>query len=253
MNMQNLTDGNSPNEIAEWALNNYGGVWHEVQREAELVATDAITRMGQENEEPGNLFHHPQHTMHATQIAYVMRCFAMIDGLSQAPWGGNLFDRKYREWKGKHADNSKASLPSAQSWRMTAFLNRYLGIRSTAARLAVEMYRHTPMHEGYPHACMDTENCLYMWSLAWNVPKEQHFRISPFRTREELLNYGESEPNCNYMLEVGTLTLIGGLQTAIEKYAFNLTKGGKLCDNYLRLDAERWNARLRWTPNLKDL
>lgn len=239
-------DETPPDGIAHWVRHNQGSVWADVLGEAEVVARIHATSPGLAN-----------YSMHQTQIAYVMRCFAIVDGLSQFVWGGSSFDGRYGAWKNARIERAKEKskpapeLPSPQVWRMMAFLNRYMGVKRTAARLAVDLYRHTPMHEGFPHALLDAQNRLYMWELGWEATAGHHFHIRPQWTDAELREkHGSFEPNEYFILEIGTLTLIREVAAAIDKYGDDMQRVEKLYRNYLKLDAERWKDKLRWTPLL---
>lgn len=235
----------SPDDAADWATHTQSYVWTTVRHEAEALHALIQTREGMEK----GIGPYTNVGFRETQVAYVLRCFAMIDRQSQAVWGGKDFDDRYGKWRRKrktlkgHLDQY-SGLPSPQTWRMTAFLNRYLHVDRMMARLAVDMYRHTPIHEGHLHYLHDSQNRLYKFSLGWEVARENHFRIRPDLI-DGLRWHGE------YVLQIGILTLIRDIEDAIEKYVHDIRRGGKLCWNFLLFDSERWNAALKWTPQLQ--
>jgi hypothetical protein len=238
-------------------------LWVKFRREAEAVAANAIEIAQHQNDTGEQQWRNPMESMREVQKAFVMRCFAMFDGLSQYVRGGTAWDKAYRARTNKIRARKKSlgkpvpSYPSAQTYRMTRFIQHYIGKGPTAARLAIEIYRHMLMHEGALRGVIDDEERIYNWYLGWNVGADLHFSvrrsISGHTARETdalVKKYGNDYMGKGWLVELGTLNLIADVERAAARYVADLRADSSLYKAYERLSDERWEGKLNWTPRL---
>jgi hypothetical protein len=135
--------------------------------------------------------------------AYVMLCFARIDGISTF-WAGG----KNWIYPGKHG-------PS-QNKRMVAFLDKYFPRQTTTHRIAVELWRHTPMHEGIPRPVIATSGDQYRYVLEWySDDPQRHYTLVP-----EPQTSGAGQPSHIFYLDV--IRLVADLEHMVRSYADDL-------------------------------
>lgn len=238
-------------------------LWSAFRTDAESAATHAIRLTSQQNNAGNQHWQSPEESLREVQKACVMRCFAMIDGLSQYVRGGSGWDHKYNKWLQKRsairkkAGKTNNPYPSAQTRRMMSFMHYYMGTKPTVARLAIEMYRHMLMHEGILHGLTDDQDRIYSWYLSWDAEANYHLcvrRSLPGHTwaqSDQLISmYGNDYMGKEWNIEIGTLNLIADVERAIAKYVADLRQCVPLYHPYERLTDERWGKRLKWTPRL---
>ncbi len=220
--------------------------WQSLQRDVETVRAVAVADMERANASGKGLWQNPNEAMRETQLAYIMRCFALIDGLSQYLRGGGAWDRKHRQWAQKREDRAKKAgrmvhYPSAQTRRMMSFMHCYMGVKPSNARMAIEIYRHMLMHEGVLHGVLDSEDRIYSWYAAWELQPDEHLCIKQFDERFDN----------TFLINIGTLNLVEDVRKAIVTYTDDLRMHESFYHAYLRLTAERWEDKLTWTPRMQ--
>ncbi len=238
-------------------------LWTTFRQEAIAVATTSIEATKQRNGISGSRWQNPNESMREVQKALVMRSFAMIDGLSQSVRGGSAWDKIYQgrvekiRAKAKKGGQPLRSFPRAQTWRMTRFIQHYIGVSPTVARLAIELYRHMLMHEGVLRGVIDDEERVYGWYLGWKVDADNHFCVrrsisghTAHETAVLVQKHGNDYMGKGWLVELGTLNLIADVERAAAKYVTDLRKSTALFNAYKRLNDERWESKLKWTPQL---
>jgi hypothetical protein len=238
-------------------------VWATFRQEADAVASASIETIKQQNDAGGQRWQNPNESLREVQKAFVMRCFAMIDGLSQHVRGGAAWDKVYRARTKKIRAKKRSlglpepSFPSPQTYRMVRFIQHYMGAQPTEARLAIEVYRHMLMHEGALRGVIDGEGRVYNWYLGWNAAPEHHFRVRRYisgytaQQVDDLVGeFGDDIYGKGWLVELGTLNLIADVQRASEKYAADMRVSTSLHNAFVRLGEERWDDTLSWTPRL---
>jgi hypothetical protein len=259
-------------------------LWGGFRRDVEAIRDSAKAEAEQEYA-AGGRWRNPNETRKQLQVAIVMRCCAMIDNLSQHVRGGKAWDKQYRsrvdklEKRANKRGTPLPNYPSPQTYRMARFIQHYLGVHATAARLAIEIYRHMLMHEGFLHGVIDGQDRQYQWYLGWDADGAHHFRlrrliagqtpdvVAAVEARLEnrslgtetpdyiaeaadalIAEYGEEELNNTWLVEIGTMTLVEDVERAAHAYIADLRGSTALHAAYLRLRDERWNDKLKWTP-----
>jgi hypothetical protein len=160
-----------------------------------------------------------------TQHAYAMLCFGQIDGLSQHWRGGKAWDRRHNGKKNRRF--------SAQTQRMVSFMYRYMHVKPAPGRIAVEMYRHTLMHEGRVRPILDVHDRLFAWYLAWEAAPAHHLHIRQPETMGD-----------TYLVECAVVNLIVGVGQAIRAYADDLKRDPVLQRNFRYLYDQRLETLL---------
>lgn len=135
--------------------------------------------------------------------AYVMLCFARIDGIS-AFWAGG------KNWisPGEHG--------RGQTKRIVAFLDKYYPRETTTHRLAVKLWRHTLMHEGIPRPVITKSGDQYHYVLEWfSDDPQRHYTL----VAEPPIS-GAEQPS--HIFYVDVLRLTSDLEHMVMKYADDL-------------------------------
>lgn len=100
--------------------------------------------------------------------AYVMLVFAWIDRLSKF-WAGG---------KNNIAPHTPRRPHTGQTERMVAFMEKYHSPQRTVHQLAVELWRHTLMHEGKPRELVNKNGEHFHWTLVWQLEDAQsHYTV----------------------------------------------------------------------------
>lgn len=140
------------------------------------------------------------HTCHA----YAMLCFARIDGISMF-WAGGKYKR--------NATNTKAKDQSCQTERMTSFMDAYSPQPADNHLLAVELWRHTLMHEGIPRELTDDAGDHYQYTLQWrwDDPHIHYMRMTEPATPN-------GNPFTLHVFRVAVLGLFADLEHMVRGY-----------------------------------
>jgi hypothetical protein len=168
------------------------------------------------------------HTCHA----YVMLTFSWIDALS-AFWAGGR--------NANDAAHTKATVWSHQTDRMVAFLNEYHSRQNTMHHLAVELWRHTLMHESRPRELIGVMGEHYRWLLVWEMDLLHHYTLE---TRPPVVG---GDPYTVYVFLLGVLPLVENLAGMVTAYCRDLAAPEQegLRQNYAAREAEIQRQRFK--------
>ncbi len=113
------------------------------------------------------------------------------------------------------------------------------------------------MHEGVLRGVIDDEERVYTWYLGWEADTNDHFcvrRSISGRTAHEtaalVQKHGNDYMGKGWLVELSTLNLIADVERAAARYVADLRKSTSLFYAYEQLNSERWESKLKWTPQL---
>ena len=123
------------------------------------------------------------------------------------------------------------SLKSPITNRMTEFMVSFMGIDEKAARVAVEMFRHSIVHTGIPRPSSDkTSGVRFLWLLHWgddHLPRADNLAL---------------QPN-GYVVNLSLLGLLDELKVGLSRYLQALSTDQSLIDNYNAVEAQLANLK----------
>jgi hypothetical protein len=140
---------------------------------------------------------------HNSCHAYVMLCFAWLDGLSSY-------------WAGSKDKISPCNTKRSQTRRITAFLAKYHSPQHDVHRVAVQLWRHTLMHESKPREICDDAGNHYRWRLYWEMDARRHYTM----TKE--LAAVMATPYDVHVVQMGILPLIQDIRRVLNAYGADL-------------------------------